>query len=210
MKRANWIALVGVFVLILTAAQASAAPITYTWWGHGSGLLGNDSFDDALVTFNYYADTDETVVSSGPPSAPYYNQAGTGTVTIEGLGAATFTDPRMAAMWTTDTGYVLLGYEEGPSSPAFVIAVTGYVLPGWDFLSPVGPATGRIYFSSGERFATTLGDFSWSPTMSIDPTDSSTHFTFQATTGDPIVPEPASVLLLGAGLGALALRKRRR
>jgi hypothetical protein len=46
--------------------------------------------------------------------------------------------------------------------------------------------------------------------MSSDPTDPSTYFTFQATTGGPTVPEPASILLLGGGLGALALRKRRR
>ena len=208
MRRANRITLVGVFALILTAAQASAAPITYTWWGQGSGFLGNNSFADALVTFNYYADTDTTVFGS---SGTAHNEAGTGTVTIDGLGTAPFTDSRMAAVWTSDTGYVLLGYRGLPSAaPAYAIAVTGYVLPGWDFVSPVGPATGRIYFSPEDRFATTLGEFYWSSAMSSSPTDPSTYFTFQATTGGPTVPEPASILLLGAGLGALALRKRRR
>lgn len=201
MRRANRIALVGVFALILTAAQASAVPITYSWWGQGSGFLGNNSFTNAPVTFSYLADTDATVFGG---SGTAHNEAGTGTVTIDGIGSATFTDDRMAAEWTTNTGYILLGYRD-PAAIAFAIGVSGYALPPWDFLTAVGPATGVSYSSEDARFATTAGDFYWSPRLPL-----LTEFTFQATTGDQIVPEPASVLLLGAGLGALALRKRRR
>lgn len=206
MKRTNWMALVGIFVLILTAGRASAAPITYTWWGQGSGLLGNDSFDNALVTFNYYADTGDTESTSGGTTVNYYNESGTATVTIpivdQGTVTATFTGfYPMAAIWTGINGYVLLEYRA--PSPEYAIGVSGDVLPGWDFVSPVGPVTGTNFFSPNERFETTWGEFYWTSTLSSD-------FSFQATTGNATVPEPASVLLLGAGLGALALRKPRR
>jgi len=201
MKRAKWVAAIAVFAFILTAAQASAAPITYSWWGYGSGVLGNSPFNNALVTFNYYADTDNTVFLGGGVA---YNQAGTGTVTIDSIGSATFTDARMVAEWTTNTGYILLAYRD-PGLNAVAIGVSGYDLPPWNFLTAVGPATGVSYSSEDARFATTAGDFYWSPRLPL-----LTEFTFQATTDGQIVPEPASVLLLGAGLGALALRKRRR
>ncbi len=111
----------------------------------------------------------------------------------------------MAAAWTTDTGYILLGYLN-PSSD-YAIGVSGSVLPGWDFLSAVGPVTGGSVFTSCGPYMTTEGEFSWSDDMDFG---FATPFTFQATTGNATVPEPASVLLLGAGLGALALRKPRR
>lgn len=210
MKRTNWMALVGVFVLILTADRASAAPITYTWWGLGSGSLGNHSFAGALVTFNYYADTGDTESTSGGTTVNYYNESGTATVTIpiedQGTVTATFTGSYpMAAMWTGISGYVLLEYRD-PSSE-YPIGVSGDVLPDWDFLSPVGPVTGNSLFSPRGPYMTTDGEFSWSDDMDFG---FATPFTFQATTGNATVPEPASVLLLGAGLGALALRKPRR
>lgn len=197
MKRANWIAVVAVFALILTAAQASAAPITYSWWGYGSGFLGNDSFTNALVRFNYYADTDDTVFLD---LGVRYNEAGTGTVTIDGIGSATFIDDDMAALWTTDTGYILLGYLDASE---FAIGVSGYVLPSWDFLSAVGPETGRSFSDDG-RYATTAGDFYWFPPPPIDP-----GFTFQATTGGQAVPDPgSSLLLLSMGLAGLTAFRR--
>src|SRR5512146_2170693 len=62
MRHAIRIGIFGAFVLAMAAPQAMAVPITYTVSGHGSGVLGTSTFNHALVTVRFDADTDNVVV----------------------------------------------------------------------------------------------------------------------------------------------------
>jgi hypothetical protein len=92
MKRLALLAVVCVGAL---AGTGRAGPITYTEQFTASGSLGTQSFTNAMVTITGTGDT-ANIVSSG---LNIFNPV-TATVTIAGLGTATFTDS-LRVFWPT-------------------------------------------------------------------------------------------------------------
>jgi len=73
--------------LCSVSMTAHADAVNYTLSGTMSGSLGADNFTDATVTFTFVGATTNTQ-SLG--AGFFTNDIGTGTVTIGGLGTATF------------------------------------------------------------------------------------------------------------------------
>ena len=89
-RRLVGLTLVCVVVLGLLVTQASATTIKYSEQAIASGILGANSFTNALVTFSWTGDT--TNVSYSYSDQVYSNTSAplSAVVTISGLGSASF------------------------------------------------------------------------------------------------------------------------
>jgi hypothetical protein len=175
-----------------TFAMASA--ITYTVSDTASGTLGATSFTGALVTVSFSGDTGTVFMSS---AGFWENDIGTATVTIAGIGTATFTD----AMFAFDNQAAIaagIGDNTCVGCRASVLDTFNSVFGSYDLMSAIGPISGAVFFRPDLSYGTTMGLLNFSSAGATS--------TFTATT----VPEPANLILLGTGLVSLIGFVRRR
>jgi PEP-CTERM motif len=188
--------------LCAISITAHASPVKYTLSGTMSGSLGADTFTDAVVTFTFLGDT-SGIDSSNAFLGVYTNTDGTSTVSIAGLGTASFTSSTFgvessALGFNGSAGFTDSGFNIGmldPNLAAYDLSApftdTGFFVDG-SFLSLSGPE------------ATSLGDLNITDGDFQNPT---TTFTASALSS---VPEPSSFMLLGTGLVGLIGAARRR
>jgi hypothetical protein len=185
--------------LLLTALgpaeNARAGTIIYREEASASGSLGGIPFTNADIVMQMSGDTENAFFDG---IANWLN-FGTTTVTVPGIGTATFTDANTGVFATPSQG--LAGFT---NEFAINLATVNPAFASYDLKSAIGPITGSTvgsFFGTGDT--TTLGEFVFSTS---DPPATAT-FTAQ------VVPEPASWGLLGLGGLGLAIEafcKRRR
>jgi len=175
---------------------AQASPAIYTLSGTGTGSLGAIPFSDAAFTITSTADTAN--IEIGPPGVWLVPDL-TATVSVSGIGSATFTIPTeniinfevgVAGITAPDQSIIL-----SIQNTAF-ISNNQNLLQGYDLSSSVSPVTGTTSTPFNVEFETTAGAFSLSFVSSV---------TYQA----DIVPEPSIYALLGMGVIGFALSGRR-
>ena len=175
---------------------AEAAPITFTFAGTGSGDVDGTPFSQAAFVITANANTANIVQGGG-----LFNlDSNSATIRITGIGTGTFL---IATRVFDSQGLSVLGFSRAPSGidlmdfdhPAFAT---------YDLTTSLGPLLVGIPFALDEfdAVSTTLGDVTF---------DAAEGVTFTATAqAIGAVPEPSTLVLLGAGLAALGLLRRRK
>ena len=198
--------------LLGITAPAKADIITYILSGTNSGKIGATTFTNALITLSITGNTD-AVIGAG---SGIFENTGTGTITIGGLGTATVTDPLaiIASAVPNPLGnlgtfpFVLVIALEPPTfddGKGFG-GMGSNALLGYDLTTAFGPVTtspAGVARPVGAAVHTSLGDL----TFVSDITQGSTG-TFRAVV--TTTPEPSSFVLLATGTVMLVGVRTRR
>jgi hypothetical protein len=187
----NWIK--RAVLTTLCCAAASAGPITFTETQLGIGSLGGTSFNNALVTLVLTTDT-STITGSG-----IFYDIGPATVTVAGIGTATFTDTMEVF---SNQGNHAAGIEDAQPGMGDVLDVFNTAFGTYALNTAIGPLPGNPEGSPGQSFPTSLGAFILTSSANGD------HPAMFAATTVGSVPEPATLGLLTAGIALFLIRRR--
>ena len=184
-----------IILLIAFVGPAKADPVSYTFSAIGSGSLGSDSFSDQTFTITSTADTADITESTGPGVVVIYVVPDTATtVTVDGLGTATFTIPTENVANSIGAVAIEAPGQTTDNSYANVLDQGNFELSDYNLSTSIGPISGNAGINDGLDFSTTAGDFDLT---------SVTTDTFQA----QVVPEPGSCALLTLGTVVLCSRR---
>jgi hypothetical protein len=215
MKRSTWMSSVvtAAIVLLGFASPTAATPIIYQITGIASGTIGGLPFTNVLVTETLTGDTSTVVAAAACPTCLV--NFGTTTVNIPGIGTATVTDPDGIFASVMPITLPLPGFPTVPyvllatlDHPPATDKITGFGLIGsndllgYDLRTSIGPTTGPAGVGRDpvEFVNTDLGKLVFASEFLA-----TGQGTFTAT-----VPEPATLALLGIGLGGLSFSRRRK
>lgn len=183
----------------LSATRAEAQPIVFAFSGFATGDLAGAAFAGTPFTVTIPADVSTLGTFPGNPGTSGYLGL-TGTVALDGIGTATFTEPL----------YVFLN----PNGPTIgfgndvnfdLIDIMDPALAGYDLMSSIGPIDAFGVYANAQftDVATSLGPLTFASVLDRR---------FEAVVPSAVVPEPGTSLLVATGLavvGAAGVRRRR-
>ena len=188
-------ALLCVTLLLLAGASlANAVEINYVFQGTGTGDLGGVQFTNAAFTMTVTGDTASVQDEGG---GLFVSQASSTVIDIQGFNEATFTIPTQ--MFDNQPGSVL-GLSRSPDM-ADLLDLFDNAFATYDLKSSLNPVVvsdpffGQFGCQNG-CVGTDQGNLTFTDMSAI---------TFSATT----VPEPSTLVMMGAGVLGLAARLRR-
>ena len=121
--------------------RVEAETITYMESTVASGTLGLQSFTDAMVALTFVGDTTNV---TNPSPLLYVNSVGTATVTVAGIGTATFTDP----IQVFDDQTYAAGFTDVTINGDILDQAGGFQVT-YDLKTAIGPVTGPLYPGTG-------------------------------------------------------------
>jgi hypothetical protein len=193
----------GVASTIIFAPPSRAIQITYIEQAIATGSLGGVNFTNANMVLSMTGDTTNVISMTGDTTnvtdkpTTFFNFASL-TVSVEGVGLATFTDSTSAVV---NQAALDVGFADQTKGSA-ILFTSSPSLSTYDLRTDKGPLLGPASYNAGLPFLTTDGLFV------LNSIPGSVNFV--ATTG---VPEPAALTLLSvelAGLAGFGLIRRRR
>lgn len=188
--------LMTVAAALLMPFAASAAPITYTYAGLGSGSLGNVAFQDTAFVITALGDTAN--VGPWPCCASLQNTHTSASIQIDGVGSFDFTVPTHT--WIAQNCCMGFGLDFGANLlTLFDAAITGVGYGLDTSFAPtldLGASTQNQFVNIG----TTGG------ALTIASLTRGASFA-ASTTGTPI-PEPSALAVVLLALGLLAASRR--
>ena len=217
MKRLLVLTAAMTMVAVLSApAPSHAEPIIYTTATIASGTLGGAAFSNTLVTVTLTGDTAD-VFAPDPVNLPgVFGNIGTATLSITGLGTATFNDPNGYAAVLFQQPFppeipfpgfaIFEGLNAANDQGTGIFGLFDASLAGYDLQSPFGPLTGTgVGVATNPdgtpvAFSTTAGDLRLA--------GGGNPVTLTVTV--PAVPEPPSLALFGLIAVAAAVARHRR
>lgn len=183
------------FTALLLATWATADPLTITFSGMGSGMVGDQSFNFDAFTFTFETDT-SLIEKPGCCTRAFSTPAGTpATFSIDGIGSGTFMGDQ-AVFANPSPNELAVGIWHADSNYWLDLSSTGAM--NYDLSTSKEPLSAALAYAFRSSFPTSMGSLSL---------DSLSDVTFTAMVDS--VPEPASVMLLGSGLIILCLGLRR-
>jgi hypothetical protein len=183
------------------AVQAFAESITYTETAVASGSLGGIAFTNSLATLVAAADTNSVTTIPNLPFVVWAVDNQSATISIAGLGIATFTGHTLTYDNPGEPGNPeRVGIEGGSvASTGFdILDVENSAFSSYRLNTPIGPLTGATSGGGG-------GVLFWGTTSGALTFDSfaGRTATFQAALRSSAVPESASLVMASLGLTAI-------
>lgn len=173
----------------LIAAPASAAMITYTLTGTGSGTIDGVAFSNQSFTVSGVGDTDDIYLVASNPSLPAVPLTPP-SITIGGVAGTISGSTMFFASQTLQAA--------GFARPFFsFFDFSNAAFASYDLAGALGPTSVELFFV--DSFGTDLGEVAFSDVSGL---------VFTASTD--AIPEPATwtMLIGGFGLAGAALRQR--
>lgn len=192
-KKKLWAGLATGLFWVGMVGMASATPITYSFDGIGSGVLGGTAFANTEISFDLHADTDD-VYGAGT----FFNNVNSSAINIVGFSTASFTTVGLKMFMNSSNN--ALGF--GDSMHNDLLDIMDSALAGYDLTTSIGVTyePDPFAFSQFNNVSTTFGLMTLSNVNWVN---------FSATTNTS-VPEPATMLLFGTGIAGLAGTRIRR
>jgi PEP-CTERM motif len=177
--------------------QAEAAPITYFESLTTDGVLGGTAFTNELVTLSFTANISTVTFFQGSNFTQYTNIPLVSTVTVAGVGSATFSDPLSLSVFDFPTFSEFSVTDTALSTDILDTFAVTSGFAGYDMTTPLSPVSGGAAYPIGTLFPTSVGSFEFTKTGGAVSTVSA-------------VPEPSSLFLIALGLSGVAVHRTRR